>query len=380
MYKVLAKVLANRLRKVVSSVVSESQSAFVKGKQILDAILIENEVIDEARRLKKELLLFKVDFEKAYDSVDLEYLDSVMAKMNFPALWRKWISEFVGTATASVLVNGCPTDEFPIERGLRQGGPLSPFLFLLVAEGLNILMPAVVRAQLFNGYSVGLGGDVTLTHLQFADDTLLLGTKSWLNVRTMRAVLLLFEDVSGLKVNFNKSMLTGVNISDSWLSEAASVINCHRGTIPFVYLGLPIGGDSRKLSFWKPVVDRIVTRLASWNNNLLSSGGRLVLLKSVMSSLPVYFLSFFKAPAGIISSIESIFKSFFWGGGEENRKIAWISWESICIPKEDGGLGVRRVGDFNTSLLGKWCWRMLSEKGGLWYRVLRSRYGEEGVD
>jgi len=226
--------------------------------------------------------------------------------------------------------------------------------------------------------SVGLGGDVTLTHLQFADDTLLLGTKSWLNVRTMRAVLLLFEDVSGLKVNFNKSMLTGVNISDSWLSEAASVINCHRGTIPFVYLGLPIGGDSRKLSFWKPVVDRIVTRLASWNNNLLSSGGRLVLLKSVMSSLPVYFLSFFKAPAGIISSIESIFKSFFWGGGEENRKIAWISWESICIPKEDGGLGVRRVGDFNTSLLGKWCWRMLSEKGGLWYRVLRSRYGEEG--
>jgi len=151
MYKVLAKVLANRLRKVVSSVVSESQSAFVKGKQILDAILIENEVIDEARRLKKELLLFKVDFEKAYDSVDLEYLDSVMAKMNFPALWRKWISEFVGTATASVLVNGCPTDEFPIERGLRQGGPLSPFLFLLAAEGLNILMPAVVRAQLFNG-------------------------------------------------------------------------------------------------------------------------------------------------------------------------------------------------------------------------------------
>ena len=170
--------------------------------------------------MKKELLLFKVNFEKAYDSVDLDYLDSVMAKMNFPALWRKWISECVGTTTASVLVNGCPTDEFPIERGLRQGDPLSPFLFLLATEGLNILMSAVVRAQLFNGYSVGPGGDVTLTHLQFADDTLIIGAKSWLNVRTMRAVLLLFEDVSGLKVNFNKSMLTGVNISDSWLSKA----------------------------------------------------------------------------------------------------------------------------------------------------------------
>jgi len=109
-------------------------------------------------------------------------------------------------------------------------------------------------------------------------------------------------------------MLTGVNISDSWLTEAASVINCRRGTIPFVYLGLPIGGDSTKLSFWKPVVDRIVTRLSSWNNKFLSFGGRLILLKVALSSLPVYFLSFFKAPAGIISSLESLFKSFFLEG------------------------------------------------------------------
>ena len=113
--------------------------------------------------------------------------------------------------------------------------------------------------------------------------------------------------MSGLKVNFHKSMLTRVNIPDSWLVEAALVLNCRRGSIPFVYLGLPIGGDSRKISFWKPVVERIVGRLSSWNNKFLSFGGRLVLLKVVISSLPVYFLSFFKAPAGIISSIESIF-------------------------------------------------------------------------
>jgi len=130
----------------------------------------------------------------------------------------------------------------------------------------------------------------------------------------MLAVLILFEQVSGLKVNFHKSLLTGVNVSDSWLSEAAVVMNCRTRAIPFVYLGLPIGGDARRLDYWKPVLNRITTRLSNWNCKFLSFGGRLILLKYVMSSLPVYFLSFFKAPTSIISSIESLFKNFFLGG------------------------------------------------------------------
>jgi len=120
--------------------------------------------------------------------------------------------------------------------------------------------------------------------------------------------------VSGLKVNFHKSMLTGININASWLSEAALVLNCRVGMLPFVYLGLPIGGDACRLEFWQPVLNRIRTRLSSWNNKFLSFGGCLIILKSVMSSLPVYFLSFFKTPTGIISSIESLFKRFFLGG------------------------------------------------------------------
>jgi len=273
-------------------------------------------------------------------TVDLNYLDSVMANMNFPTIWRKWIYECVGTAKASVLVNGCPTAEFPLERGLRQGDPLSPFLFLLAAEGFNVLMNAVVGAHLFTGYGVGNGDEVRLTHLQFTDDTLIIGEKSWLNVRTMRSVLLLFEELSGLKVNFNKSMLTGVNISASWLSAAAVLMNCRRGIIPFVYLGLPIGGDSRKISFWKPVIDRIISRLSSWNHKFLSFGGRLVLLKSVLSSLPVYFLSFFKTPTGIISSIESIFNFFFLGAVRILGKLLGLTGSRFVLQRRKGGWGL----------------------------------------
>jgi hypothetical protein len=187
-------------------------------------------------------------------------------------------------------------------------------LFLLAAEGLNVLMQAVVEGNRFVGYRVGGQEAVSVSHLQFADDTLLLGSKSWANVRALRVVLVLFELMSGLKVNFHKSMLVGVNISDSWLHEAATALRCLVGKVPFLYLGLPIGGDSRRLSFWEPVLTRIKNRLSGWKSRFLSFGGRLVLVKSVLTSLPVYALSFFKAPAGTISSIESLLINFFWGG------------------------------------------------------------------
>jgi len=272
MYKILAKVLANRLRSVIGLVISESQSAFIKGRQILDDILVTNEIVDEARKFNKELILFKVDFEKAYDTVDWGYLDDVMSKMGFSSLWRKWIKECVCTATTSVLVNGSPTDEFPLGRGLRQGDPLSPFLFLLAAEGFNVLMESLNRANLFSGFQVGVNALTTVSHLQFEDDTLILGDKSWANIRAMRAILLLFQSLSGLKVNFSKSYLVGVNVASSWVLEAAMVLNCKVGSIPFVYLGMPIGGNSRRLSFSVPLLNRIKSRLSGWSSKHLSFG------------------------------------------------------------------------------------------------------------
>ncbi|GAU40363.1 hypothetical protein TSUD_319750 [Trifolium subterraneum] len=184
-------------------------------------------------------------------------------------------------------------------------------------------METAVARNLFTGYTFGERNPVSVSHLQFADDTLLLGAKSWANIRALRVVLVLFETMSGLKVNFHKNMLVGVNIPDSWLGEAASALCCKVGKIPFVYLSLPIGGDPRRLGFWEPVLTRLQNRLSGWKSRFLSFGGRLVLLKSVLTSLLVYALSFFKAPSG------------------------------------------------------KWCWRMLVVREGLWFRVLAARYGVE---
>jgi hypothetical protein len=126
---------------------------------------------------------------------------------------------------------------------------LFPFLFLLDAEGLNVLMKAMVETNIFTGYSIRVQHPAIISHLQFADDMLLLGVKSRANVRALRAVHVLFELMSLMKVNFNKSLLVGVNVPDSWLNEAASVLNCEVSKVPFLYLGFPIGGDPRRLLF-----------------------------------------------------------------------------------------------------------------------------------
>lgn len=114
-----------------------------------------NEVIEEARRNNKSRIFFKVDFAKAYDSVDRNYLLDMMERMNFPKKWVDWMESCISTASANVLVNGSPSGEFRMERGLRQGDPLSPFQFLVAAEGLNLLFKRAVKAGLKREITVG---------------------------------------------------------------------------------------------------------------------------------------------------------------------------------------------------------------------------------
>jgi hypothetical protein len=149
MYKVFTKLLANRIQLVIASVISVEQSAFIRGCQILDDIVVANEVVHEIQSQKKPSFLFKVDFEKAYDSVSWEFLLYVMACIGFSPTWYMWIRACLFYARISILVNGSPTVEFSPGRGLRQGDPLSPFLFLIVAEVFSRLLQRVKELGLF---------------------------------------------------------------------------------------------------------------------------------------------------------------------------------------------------------------------------------------
>jgi len=145
--------------------------------------------------------------------------------------------------------------------------------------------------------------------------------------------------------------------------------------IPFKYLGLEIGGNPRRKKYWETIIEKLSTKLSAWKERFLSMAGRICLIKSVFTSLPLYYLSFFKAPKMVCESIIRIQRRFLWGWGRENRPIPWVSWDKLCRPLEEGRLGIKDIRKFNATLLAKWKWRLMSGEKGVWKDVLLSKYG-----
>ncbi|GJU53272.1 putative RNA-directed DNA polymerase, eukaryota, reverse transcriptase zinc-binding domain protein [Tanacetum coccineum] len=347
-YKIIAKILANRLSKVIDKIVSKEQSTFIVGRQILDGPIILSEIIEWHKKRKKQLLIFKVDFEKAFDSISWNYLDHILDSLGFGLKWRSWIKTCLSSSRASILVNGSPTSEFSINRGLRQGDPLSPFLFILVMEGL---------------------------HNAFADAV---GNGLISDLENIIRVLHVFYLASGLKINIHKSNIYGIGVNEDEVYNMASNAGCIAGNIPFNYLGLPIGSNMKSIASWKMLIDRFRSRLSTWKASLLSIGGRLTLIKSVLGSLGIYYLSIFRAPESVLNDLERIRSNFFWGGNQDGKKMAWVKWPIILNSYDNGGLNIGSLKAFNLALLQKWRWRLFTSPNDLWVKVVKAFHGHEG--
>ena len=246
LYKLLAKVLANRLKKVIGKVVSPAQNAFVMGRQILDASLIANEVIDLWQKRKEKGVICKLDIEKAYDSMNWQFLMKVLQKMGFGPKWMGWMWSCISSAKFSVLVNGVPAGFFPSSKGLRQGDPLSPYLFAMGMEVLGVLIRRAVEGGFLSGCNIREGGRTTLniSHLFFADDTIVFCEAKKDHLSHLSWVLFWFEAASGLKINLGKSEIIPVGeVKD--IEELEAEIGCRMGSLPSQYLGLPLGAPNR---------------------------------------------------------------------------------------------------------------------------------------
>ncbi|GJR59837.1 RNA-directed DNA polymerase, eukaryota [Tanacetum coccineum] len=376
LYKIIAKILANRLVGVLGELVNEVQSAFIVNRQILDGPFILDELIHWCHAKKKETMIFKVDFEKAYDSVRWDYLDDVLNKFGFGSKWRNWIHNCLNSSKGSILVNGSPTREFQFRKGLKQGDPLSPFLFLLIMESLHLSFQNLVNEGLFKGVSVS--SSLHLSHLFYAGDVIFVGQWSVSNINTLVQALDCFYKASGLRMNLQKSKLMGISVEDEIVSRAAIKMGCCTLTTPFSYLGVKVGGSMSRIKAWDEIKAKLHSRLSKWKMKTLSSGGRLTLLKSVLGSSPIYYMSIYIVPSKVLKCLEDIRRNFFIGADVKEKKMSRFKWSRVLASKDKGGLGVSSFFALNRALLFKWMWRFFNDKDALWSRFIRAVHGNSG--
>lgn len=260
--KIISKLLATRLSLHMNSLVDNEQSAFLKGRCILDNVATAEELIFSMHKRRLPGHILKVDFSKAFDLVDWDFLFDLLKARGFGDRWVGWIKCILVSSKASILVNGSPNGYVRYQRGLRQGDPLSPLLFVLVTDVLCTMFSHALLSRILVG--VPLGERHSMCNLHYADDLLVLTTGGLEDLRIIKLMLNVFEGMTGLATNFSKTCLYVSSVGVLPDIAAAETLSCDRGLLPVTYLGIPIAGRRPRKQDWEGLILKIRRRLSSW--------------------------------------------------------------------------------------------------------------------
>ncbi|WZZ65202.1 hypothetical protein YC2023_076572 [Brassica napus] len=307
--------------------------------------------------------MLKADLRKAFDSVRWDFVLAALRALNVPLQFIQWISKFICTPSFTISINGSAEGNFKCSRGLRQGDPLSPYLFVLAMEVFSKLLLSRFEAGYIHYHP--RTAELKVTHLMFADDVMIFFDGGSSSLHGVNEALDDFASWSGLRINAAKTQLfkAGVNQIES---NAMDSYGFTAGSLPIRYLGLPLISRKLKISEYEPLLDKLNSKFRSWTVRTLSFTGRAHLLASVIMGMINFWISTFVLPKGCIRLIDSMCVRFLWSGNMDRIGQAKVSWSIVCLPKAEGGLGLRRLTVWNTTLCLRYIWLLFSEKPSLW--------------
>ncbi|XP_021855317.1 uncharacterized protein [Spinacia oleracea] len=375
MYKLITKILVSRITPVLGSLISPLQSSFVPNRGIEENIIIVKEVahfFNKARKGKR-IMALKLDITKTYDSLEWSFIRETLLGFKFPNGMVNLIMNCVSSPIISVLWNGEVTKDFRPSRGIRQGDPLSSYLFVLCLERLSLMIEEHVKQNLWA--PLKLSKNISLSHIFYADDVFLFGTANVENLDVMMDVLNNFGNASGLRINLAKSSLIfPSNMNHILRTDLSSKYNLKTSSSFGKYLGVQISSNRLKLSNYSDLLQKTTDRIRGWQAKLLNMAGRCTLIKSVLSSYPVYAMQTALLPFNVLTTIEKGCRKFLWNKVDRSRYVPRTSWTNVVKPMQAGGLGIRRLKEWNLAFMAKLGWTMLTQPHKLWVRIMNDKY------
>lgn len=352
------------------------QSSFIAGRSITDNVIIAQEIIHSMRlkKGKRGWVAVKVDLEKAFDRLRWDFIEDTLNDAGLPSNLINVIMTCISTASMQILWNGSPTEEDRPSRGVRQGDPMSPYVFVLCMERLSQAINLHVNKGHWKAIKLGRSGPL-LSHLFFADDLILFGSSDDEQIDLMKFIIDEFCVSSGHKVSGSKS---NIFLSRQIPTRDAFRI-CNKLGYQLTdnlgkYLGVPLLHSRVNKSTYAYIEEKVKQKLSGWNARNFSLAGRITLAKAVLSSIPLYTMQTSQLPASLCSKLEKITRDFIWNSTVDQHRTSLVSRKKMCRPQQFCGCGLKKLSSQNQALLMKIGFALISRPDQLWVQVLRAKY------
>lgn len=372
----MTKLIANRIKPLLDKIISQNQSAFILNRKITDNIVVAHEIVHTMKtsKIKNGRMALKSDLSKAFDRLERDFVIFVFKFFCFSSDFCDLIYHCMSTVSVYVLVNGLPGETFFPTRGIRQGDPMSPYIFIICMEALSKLLYHAETNGKISGIKVTRNCPY-VSHLFFADDSFLFTSATIVQARNLLDTLKIFSGSSGQVINYQKSgIYFSKKVENKHCKLLARILKVGRITQNNTYLGTLLFFSRYKSFNYQNLLDRVYNRVQGWKAKFLSQAGRTTLICSVTSAMPMYQMMCFLIPKKTSDKLDALQRDFWWQKSKSNRGLYIKAWDFICSSKSKGGLGIMSPYKFNLALLTRLAWRLIENPDKLWCIILKHKY------